>query len=995
MPNNLWSLFDDRLKEERDLVASEPKSLDDISSSVEEQQRIITSLKRMEQVEPKIDYSDFSNFVFFNSALDYFNITGEKILNEYPYDGSTDDVETFRSSLDGYQRYVLDNWPSRSGHLRFNPTNGFSYVSVNDLGTSDGVSRSSFIGPNTGSMSLELWVIPTTLTGSNDVMVLAQKVTGSGDGFTAYLTGSSVVFRLSSGSSVDEVSAATNAGTATFYSFVYDKSQTSPTISVYSGSASSFPVLVTSATASVVGDVPNGPTKFYMGSGSLSGKTVRPLTGSIDQVSFWSEPRQLTDISSSFNAKLSAQKTLVGLWRFNESGSIQNDVGNNSVCVDSSGHRLHGRITNYYSSVRGSGSLVPYDSPDPILLFDAPEVQSLISEQQISGSTYDRNNDNIITLLLPDQFFQLEVNQNTTVLRDFVYILARQFDFMKQRIDHFVKVNRSNYGEFDQAPDALLADVAKFFGWEFTGNFLNADAFQYIVGKNVLKNLESNRELDTKLYQIKNEFWKRTLVNLMHIYKTKGTRESVESLLRAYGVNKNFVRLKEYGYMPNVGIQTFRISAEKSVPCMTFSSGSQQVTGSLAAEFAFPFLASTTTGVSVYSPLFDSSVESVETHVRFPTSSTTGLTASLPTGSIWVVTDGTNDVYKLFWTRNVSSTTGTLHLTSSQGDLSLTGGFFDGKWYNLSFVRNHSSGTFLLDVRSIENDYVERDSVNFHMSASVSASVSNAVSSFGVLLGAVPGSSSEMWANELKVWSRPLNGREMDDHTLNFQSYGSDELGGISKLDLHYKLKEDVSADSDFGFIFPIFDSSGYARDGAAEGVTPGTNPYTRLLRSYNYIAPPDFSWNEEKVRVLDGPAVSPRDVFSDNGVVALEFNMVDALNEDISQMMSTSEGFDNHIGVSANRYRESYSDIDKMRKEYFKRLRGRLNFRVFADMLEFFDRSFVDMVRRLIPTRAIFLGEEFVVESHVLERPKLQWTYRRQQKFLVPEGSIKIYTRT
>ena len=54
-----------------------------------------------------------------------------------------------------------------------------------------------------------------------------------------------------------------------------------------------------------------------------------------------------------------------------------------------------------------------------------------------------------------------------------------------------------------------------------------------------------------------------------------------------------------------------------------------------------------------------------------------------------------------------------------------------------------------------------------------------------------------------------------------------------------------------------------------------------------------------------------------------------------------------------------------------------------------------IDMIRRLIPARANFLGDEFVVESHMLERPKMQWNYRRQQGAFQPEGAIKVYIRT
>ena len=99
-------------------------------------------------------------------------------------------------------------------------------------------------------------------------------------------------------------------------------------------------------------------------------------------------------------------------------------------------------------------------------------------------------------------------------------------------------------------------------------------------------------------------------------------------------------------------------------------------------------------------------------------------------------------------------------------------------------------------------------------------------------------------------------------------------------------------------------------------------------------------------------------------------------------------------VGQATSRYRETYNDLDALREQYFRRLTGRLNFKVFADMLEFFDRSFVTLVRRLIPASVRFLGDEFVVESHMLERPKMQWNYRRQERILELEGVITVINR-
>jgi len=126
-----------------------------------------------------------------------------------------------------------------------------------------------------------------------------------------------------------------------------------------------------------------------------------------------------------------------------------------------------------------------------------------------------------------------------------------------------------------------------------------------------------------------------------------------------------------------------------------------------------------------------------------------------------------------------------------------------------------------------------------------------------------------------------------------------------------------------------------------------------------------------------------------DSNAVSVEFNLIDALNEDISYILASMDNWNNIIGDHAARHRASYPELDRFRQQYFTRLVGRINFRAFADFMDFFDRSFVEMIKKLLPARVNFKGAEFVVESHMLERPKVQYTYRRQSPALVPEGVI------
>jgi hypothetical protein len=707
----------------------------------------------------------------------------------------------------------------------------------------------------------------------------------------------------------------------------------------------------------------------------------------------WKETRSVSSLSSSFNTKIVAQDNLRALWTFNETGSLT-DANEVSRVNDSSGFKLNGNIINYYSGLRMSGSILPYDKGDPIISLNSPEVVSYIAGQQTSGSAYDRDNDNIITRLVPEQFLLLEEYRQTHVLENFLYVLARYFDQLKVSIDQFAYVLSSNHGEFDQTPEALLKDVAKFFGWEFTGNFLNSDAIQYIVGKQVLANTQSNQELDVKLFEIKNEFWKRTLVELMHIYKTKGTRESVESLLRVYGIDPNVVRLKEYGFKRESKIETHRIRNQKSVNVIVVGSGSYPATIG-----TWDWIGGSPSFINTNNVLSASAV-SIEGRFRFPTDITTGIPNNIMTGSLWNVctTDFGTLLQEVFYAKDsVSSMTGNLFFTGSFGTVSLNSlPIFDGKWYNISTVINTDDSIVKLSVKRLEEDVIiysvstsSMSTVSINPHPKVFAVGSNIIFGFPV-----SSHDARYWCQEFRVWNKNLSEKDINDHALNFQSFGREDADRESSLVLHWRFNDGIEVDSNGQMNDYIHDFSGNNRHGAGRGFLPDKNPFKKFLLDYNFIAPPEYGWNDEKIRSFESSTLENEDLFVDSSMVGLEFNLVDALNEDISQIISTLDNFNEFIGNPANVFRDSYPDLDVLRENYFRRLQGKVNFRLFADMLEFFDKSFVSLIQKLLPARAIFLGDEFVVESHMLERSKWQKPYRRREIESIPEGTIQVFIR-
>jgi hypothetical protein len=671
------------------------------------------------------------------------------------------------------------------------------------------------------------------------------------------------------------------------------------------------------------------------------------------------------------------------------------------------------------------------DLGEPLLSPRAQEVINFVTDKQASGTLYDRNNANLITNLVPQQFIYLEDDKGTAVMKNLLYLLGRQFDELKVSIDQTKYLLTADYTEFNTTPDAMLDDVLKFWGWSTKGNFLSKEAFQWFFGLSVLdrtpqdieQGVFSNERLEVELFKIKNEFWRRTLNNLAYLYKTKGTKESVESLFRIYGLDESVVKLKEYGLKPFVKIETNRINSLKSHSVLKIDRtqgtyGVQTIgqpisissgTWTIDMQIAFPAY-----GPSGRMPPASGSAAGATGSIYYLNQASGGRLArplAFPLGSAGSIILGDSAFEHLYYEREWRSGTltkmGRLVYTADDGvspSASVTFDnlpIFDGRWYHLSMQR--SGSTYRLDVQFNDTDRMgakaadnspTAEAIPYVKSGTLAAVL--APNTLGLTLGYRPMSLypiGQFWAHNVQVWGRKLSDTDRADHTINPFSHGVETPDQHEDLRLNWQF--DTLIDSDNNVYLDSAKSVNHGQlIGSGPSISGSWNPnvYDRFNFSYNFIAPPDYNWTEEKIRYLDTPRPDPRDHWNEINDVGIEFNLIDALNEDISMMMSTMDNWNNVIGDPANRYRDTYPTLEKLRQQYFTRLTGRINFRVFIDYLDFFDRSFVELVKRLLPARIDFQGAEIVIESHMLERPKVQYNYRRQNPQLVPEGVIRIY---
>jgi hypothetical protein len=123
----------------------------------------------------------------------------------------------------------------------------------------------------------------------------------------------------------------------------------------------------------------------------------------------------------------------------------------------------------------------------------------------------------------------------------------------------------------------------------------------------------------------------------------------------------------------------------------------------------------------------------------------------------------------------------------------------------------------------------------------------------------------------------------------------------------------------------------------------------------------------------------------TDDTRMSIEFSLVDALNRDIVNMFATFDAIDNAIGAPELLYSPDYPDLDRMRDVYFNRISSKLNFKDFFEFFRWFDTTIGTFIEQLVPRKTKFKGTNFTIESHMLERHKLE--YMSSEQYLAPSN--------
>lgn len=139
-------------------------------------------------------------------------------------------------------------------------------------------------------------------------------------------------------------------------------------------------------------------------------------------------------------------------------------------------------------------------------------------------------------------------------------IYGRSFDQVKQFADSLAYMNSVTYNPGNNIPNQLLVNLSQTLGW--TSNFspiTDEDFLDSVFGNQNVPNYPGYARALTPT-ELNYAFYRNLILNAAYLFKSKGTRRSIEFMLRLIGAPESLIEYNEHIYLADqkINLKNFR-----------------------------------------------------------------------------------------------------------------------------------------------------------------------------------------------------------------------------------------------------------------------------------------------------------------------------------------------------------------------------------------------------------------------------------------------------
>jgi hypothetical protein len=176
--------------------------------------------------------------------------------------------------------------------------------------------------------------------------------------------------------------------------------------------------------------------------------------------------------------------------------------------------------------------------------------QTYLSSLNEIATYYDNQETNLISRFLTTGAFA-EFDTDDKKIEKVLQIFGRSFDEIKKFITSLSFMTSVNYNIGNDIPSQLLKNLAQTLGWNTNITPISNDNF--------LTSVFGDTNTDTSSYsgvairpsqdELNYQYYRNIILNSAYLFKSKGTRKSIEGLLRLIGAPEALVEFNEYVYL--------------------------------------------------------------------------------------------------------------------------------------------------------------------------------------------------------------------------------------------------------------------------------------------------------------------------------------------------------------------------------------------------------------------------------------------------------------
>jgi hypothetical protein len=651
---------------------------------------------------------------------------------------------------------------------------------------------------------------------------------------------------------------------------------------------------------------------------------------------------------------------------------------------------------------------VSFNNPTNILPFDnifhtsSADWTNWYNGTLDSASAFDTENIHSFENNLP---LYIQESVDYADVKDFLSLQGEQYDVVKNHVDSLQTLHKRGYDKTDSPSENLLPIVLNNMGWQAVNPF--AEPLSDTFG-DVLSGI-------TSIDDIKNQTWRKTLNNLIYIYKSKGTKNAVRALMNVYGYPPDVLAIQEFG-----GSTTNQISLEGSVndnpPTSTniIDTDLLRATGSVSFNKSrqklhrYMFQNKPERTIRTKWWFDDANPNTIEfVYKHFKTTNTQTILESSGSGNetLWDLrlipsSDGISSSFEF---RLNNSETGSLAIASNAVSMSTEFSTKnDGQLWNVMLQRMSSSisgsGTNEYRLHVALQDRHRIESYNYiTMSVSGGSTIdSNHRANenwqhTGSFRGTDIVTSSNLYIGEtfsgslaeLKTWATPLSISRFRQHTLNkFSTVGNTINSHREEMIYHFKLNENYNSSSISSSIQNMFliDSSPTTTYKDYSFLISGSLVSGSLLYGFDYVNGIKFNLQDNTLdksftnnsiinpsRKIIGnlspvkSAIKPftlrdgndKPAFKTSNKLELNRSAQDFVNDYVLNNLD-GNNLELYYGNPKSFYSSSYGDLDTFRREFFESHPIEVNVNKFIRGIEkMFNHSIVEGLKSIVPARS------------------------------------------